>query len=77
MRILIIGCGSIGSILAETVHELPEVDRIYITDQKKDLSIHLIERLNKTSFVSLVEIDSIMTEVDLVVEAASQTAAKT
>ncbi len=76
MRILIIGCGSIGSVLAKTVHEIPEVDHIYVTDQKKDFAVHLIDSLDKISFVDTSEIDRILTEVHLVVEAASQTAAK-
>lgn len=76
MRILIIGCGSIGSVLAKTVHEISEVDRIYITDQKKDFAVHLMDSLNKTSFIDLSEMDNVLAEVDLVVEAASQDAAK-
>lgn len=76
MRILIIGCGSIGSVLAKTVHEISEVDRIYVTDQKKDFAVHITDSLNKTSFIDLSEMNSILTEVDLVVEAASQDAAK-
>jgi aspartate dehydrogenase len=78
MRILIIGCGSIGSVLAKSVHDMPEVDRIYVTDQSKDYAVHLIESLEKAEYVdhSTSNIARILGEVDLAIEAASQEAAK-
>lgn len=78
MRILIIGCGSIGSVLAKAVHDMPEVDRIYVTDQSKDYALHLIESLEKARYVDNVNdnIVKILGEVDLAVEAASQDAAR-
>jgi aspartate dehydrogenase len=78
MRILIIGCGSIGSVLAKAVHDMPEVDRIYVTDQSKDFAVHLIESLDKAEYVdhSNGKLAKVLGEVDLAVEAASQDAAR-
>lgn len=76
MQILIIGCGSIGSVLTQTVHEFSEVERIYLTDQKRDFASHLIEALEKTEYVDLEQLEEVIDQVDLVVEAASQGAAK-
>lgn len=75
---LIIGCGSIGTTLAKAVDEMPEIDRIYITDKSKVCAAHLVEKLRKVKYVdnsdaSLLEV---IKDIDLVVEAASQEAAK-
>jgi aspartate dehydrogenase len=78
VRILIIGCGSIGSVLAKAVHDMPEVDRIYVTDQSKDYAVHLIESLDKAEYVDNVNdnLSRVLGEVNLAVEAASQEAAR-
>ena len=78
MRILIIGSGSIGSVLAKAVHDMPEVDRIYVTDQSKDYAVHLIESLEKAEYVDNVNgnLSRVLGEIDLAVEAASQEAAR-
>jgi aspartate dehydrogenase len=78
MHILIIGCGSIGSTLAKAVHDMPEVDKVYVTDQSKAFALHLTHSLEKAQYVDN-DHDSLLRligEVDLVVEAASQEAAK-
>lgn len=78
MRILIIGCGSIGSVLAQAVQGMPEVDRIYVTDQSKDFAVHLIESLDKAEYIDNVngKLAKVLGEIDLAVEAASQSAAR-
>ncbi len=78
MRILLIGCGSIGSVLAKAVSDMPEIDRIYVTDQSRDYALHLISSLPKARYVQNEknELQKVLSEVDLVVEAASQEAAK-
>lgn len=76
MRILIIGCGSIGSVLATAVHDMPEVDRVYVTDQSRAHAVHLIESLEKAHYVDHEELQKVLGEVNLAVEAASQEAAR-
>ncbi|MBM4237158.1 MAG: aspartate dehydrogenase [Euryarchaeota archaeon] len=78
MRLLIIGCGSIGTTLAKAVDEMPEIERIYITDKSKVCAGHLVEKLHKVSYVdnSDESLTGIVGDIDLVVEAASQEAAK-
>ncbi len=78
MRILIIGTGSIGAVLAKAVHDMPEVDRVYVTDQSRDYAVHLIESLEKAQYVDHTngQLAKVLGEVDLAVEAATQEAAK-
>ncbi|MCQ5375614.1 MAG: aspartate dehydrogenase [Methanomassiliicoccales archaeon] len=78
MRLLIIGCGSIGTTLAKAVDEMPEVDLIYITDKSKVCAAHLVEKLHKVKYVDNSDecLSDIINDIDLVVEAASQEAAR-
>lgn len=78
MKILIIGCGSIGTLIAKAVDSMPEFDRVFITDQSHLCAIHLVKALHHVEYVenddrSLSEVAEF---VDLVVEAASQEAAR-
>lgn len=74
MRITIVGCGAIGSKLAKAADEMDEVKRIYLIDLKKEKAEKLAEQLNKAIVVNSVEDE--LYHCDLVVEAASQDAAK-
>ncbi|MBQ6547696.1 MAG: NAD(P)-binding domain-containing protein, partial [Candidatus Methanomethylophilaceae archaeon] len=74
MRITIVGCGVIGSKLAKAADEMDEVKRIYLIDLKKEKANKLAEGLNKAIVVDSVEDE--LYHCDLVIEAASQTAAK-
>jgi aspartate dehydrogenase len=78
MRILIIGCGSIGSVLAKAVHDMPEVDKLYVTDMSADYARRLANNLEKAEYVSGKgdQLCKVLPEVDLTVEAASQDAAR-
>ena len=74
MRITIVGCGSIGSKLAKFADGMEEVKRIYLLDVQKKLAEDLAATLNKAIVVDSVEDE--LYHCDLVIEAASQEAAK-
>jgi aspartate dehydrogenase len=74
MRLAIIGCGSIGGELAEAADEMAEVKRIYLLDQQGKAAEALASRLKKA--VAVQSVDQELYHCDLVVEAASQTAAR-
>lgn len=74
MRITIVGCGSIGKTLAEAADKMDEVKRIYLIDIKKEKAESLAAHLNKAIVVESVEDE--LYHCDLVVEAATQAAAK-
>lgn len=74
MRITIVGCGSIGSKLAIAADEMAEVKRIYLTDVEMNLAEDLAAKLKKAIVIDDVEEE--LYHCDLVVEAASQAAAK-
>ena len=74
MRLAIIGCGSIGSELAEAADGMAEVKRIYLTDQKGTASNALASKLKKAVAVGSIEPE--LYHCDLVIEAASQAAAR-
>ncbi len=78
MHILIVGCGSIGSTLAKAVHDMPEVDVLYVTDKSKECAVHLARSLEKAEYLDndLTTLSEKLAETDLVVEAASQEAAR-
>jgi len=78
MRALIIGCGSIGNVLASAAQEMPEVDRIYITDKSEPRARARAAEYSKAK-ITRYDDESILktiNEVDLVIEAASQEAAR-
>ena len=75
MRILIIGCGSIGTNLALTADSMPEVTKIYIFDSKPQSAEKLAAKTEKGIVVESVEEE--LYHSDLVIEAASQEAAMT
>ncbi|MCU0861872.1 MAG: aspartate dehydrogenase [Methanomassiliicoccales archaeon] len=78
MRVLIIGCGSIGNVLAKAAQGMGQIDLIYFTDK----SAHRAEaRVREYSKGRLARYDDegiakVIKEVDLVIEAASQEAAR-
>ena len=74
MRITIVGCGAIGRKLAKAADEMEEVKRIYLIDLKKEKAEGLAKELNKAIVVDSVEDE--LYHCDLVIEAASQVAAK-
>ncbi|MGQ9588461.1 MAG: aspartate dehydrogenase [Thermoplasmata archaeon] len=74
MNICVIGCGTIGTTIARATEELPEVQKVYLTDRSKECATRLQEKLTKVKYVS--DIVPILTDIRLVVEAASQDAAR-
>jgi len=74
MRIAIVGCGSIGSELAKAADEMAEVKRVYLMDQNGKAAELLASKLKKTVAVRSIEAE--LYHCDLVIEAASQAAAK-
>ena len=74
MRITIVGCGSIGSKLAKAADEMAEVKRIYLMDEDAPRAERLASELNKA--IVITDIEEELYHSDLVVEAASQNAAK-
>ncbi len=74
MRIIIVGCGSIGTKLATAADEMEEVTRIYLIDAVRELADNLAAKLTKASVVDSVEDE--LYHADLVIEAASQEAAR-
>jgi len=74
MRITIVGCGSIGSKLAKAADGMSEVKRIYLLDKRKDVAERTAATLQKGIVIDSVEEE--LYHTDLVIEAASQEAAK-
>lgn len=74
MRLLIVGCGFIGSTIAKAADIMEEVELIFLMDNNHEKVSNLVGALNKGLIVT--ELNDALDSVDLVVEAASQTAAK-
>lgn len=74
MRISIIGCGAIGSALAEALVEMDDIEKIYVTDRKREKAAELLKKSSKIMFSP--DPKKTIDQVDLVVEAASQEAVK-
>ncbi|MGI5964728.1 MAG: aspartate dehydrogenase [Candidatus Methanomethylophilaceae archaeon] len=75
MRVAIIGCGFIGTGLALTADSMPEVKRIYLFDMDTAAADRLAAKTKKGIVISSVEEE--LYHCDLVIEAASQDAART
>lgn len=78
MRVLIIGCGSIGNVLAKAAQEMREIDRIYFTDKSEQRAVTRVKEYPKGKLAHYDDtaIIKAISEVDLVIEAASQEAAR-
>jgi len=78
MRLLIIGCGSIGNVLAKAAEGMPEVERIFITDKNEQRAVARLKEYRKGVLAHYGDgpITETMKGVDLVIEAASQEAAR-
>ena len=74
MNICVIGCGAIGASIARAVEDIPGVDKIYLTDRSQECATRLQEKLSKVEYVP--DIVPVMNDINLVVEAASQDAAR-
>ena len=74
MNICVIGCGAIGTTIARAVENIPNIDVIYLTDRSQECATRLQEKLTKVKYVP--DIVPILGDIGLVVEAASQEAAR-
>lgn len=74
MRITIVGCGARGEMLAKAADKMEEVKRIYLVDTDKQRAEKLANEVEKAIVVDSIEDE--LYHCDLVVEAASQDAAK-
>lgn len=74
MNICVIGCGAIGTTIARAVENLPDVGIVYLTDRSKECATRLQEKMTKVRYVP--DIVPILNDIKLVVEAASQEAAR-
>jgi aspartate dehydrogenase len=74
MKVGIVGCGTIGSAVAKAMEKLPEVEETLLFDRKASAVKGIKAILTKGTVCS--EIDELIFKSELVVEAASQDAAR-
>ncbi|UCE80911.1 MAG: aspartate dehydrogenase [Methanobacteriota archaeon] len=74
MNICVIGCGAIGTTIAREAEHTPDFKTVYLTDRSHECATKLQEKLSKVSYVP--DIVPILSDIRLVVEAASQDAAR-
>lgn len=73
MKLGIIGCGAIGSDVARAADLFPEIDRIFLHDLNRKSETKLADQITKGS---VLDIDTLLKQSDIVFEAASQDAVK-
>jgi len=71
MKLGIIGCGAIGTDVAQAADHMPEIEKIYLHDSNSIASQKLVKQLKKGQIRPVKEFVS---DVDVVFEAASQQA---
>lgn len=74
MIALIIGCGSIGTVIARAAEQIPEVEGVLLYDHDPKKAEVLAASLKKSKRLGSLDMSSI--DADIVIEAASQSAAK-
>jgi aspartate dehydrogenase len=74
VNICVIGCGAIGAAIAREMENISNVDTVYLTDRSQECATRLQEKLTKVSYIP--DIVPIMNNIGLIVEAASQEAAR-
>jgi len=72
LKVLLIGCGSIGRVLAENMEKMSEIEEFYVYDAVKEASVSIEMRYGKAKIAE--EPLEYIGRVDLVIEAASQKA---
>jgi aspartate dehydrogenase len=72
--ICVIGCGAIGTTIAREAEGIPDVGTVYLTDRSQECAAKLEEKFSKVQYVP--DIVPILGSIKLVVEAASQDAAR-
>lgn len=78
MRLLIIGCGSIGTVLANAADSIEEIDRFYLTDKVEEKAKATVKEHPKARYLHFEDIAILqaMDDVELVIEAASHEAVR-
>lgn len=74
MNICVIGCGAIGTTIARAIEPMPDIQIVYLTDRSKECATLLQQKMTKVRYVP--DIVPILKDIKLVVEAASQDAAR-
>jgi len=74
VRLALIGCGAIGSTIARMVEDMPEIEAIYLYDRSRRMKNGLMRTLKKGKILD--DVDEIIERSDIVIEAASQEAAR-
>jgi len=74
VRLALIGCGAIGATIAKMVEDMPEIEAIYLYDRSRRMTDDLMRSLKKGKILD--DIDEIIERSDIVIEAASQEAAR-
>lgn len=74
MNICVIGCGAIGTAIARAVESIPNIENVYLTDRSQECATLLQDKLTKVQYIP--DIVPIIDDIRLVVEAASQDAAR-
>ncbi len=74
VNICVIGCGAIGTTIARAVEDMPQIQTVYLTDRSQECATRVQEKLSKVRYVP--DIVPILGDIRLVVEAASQEAAR-
>lgn len=74
MNVCIIGCGSIGSVLARALSRMEEIQELYLMDRTREEAGKLAQTIPGTKVIS--ELQEVREKVELVIEAASQDAVR-
>jgi aspartate dehydrogenase len=74
MKVGVIGCGFIGNTLANAIEGIVEIDEVYLFDRKISSTEGLASKLQKG--IAVENLDDLIKNVDLVIEAGSQDAVK-
>lgn len=74
MDICVIGCGAIGTTIAREAENIPDIGVVYLTDRSQECAAKLEERFSKVQYIP--DIVPILGSIKLMVEAASQDAAR-
>ena len=74
MKVGIIGCGFIGNTLAKAIESMDEIDELYLYDHTLSCTEGLAAAIHKAKSTSKIE--DLISNVELVIEAASQGAVR-
>ena len=78
MRVLIVGCGSIGSVLADACEGMKEIEQFYLADKNDQRALAKAKTFAKAKAIACTveALQEVLDQVGLVIEAASQDSAR-